>query len=114
MSREFYILKPTEVETFALDDGADVILRKNIEKVTKQPVEEGGKPDTVWECDEYQCRTKESVTVSDVVNNFDTWWTYAENYKKEEKVNDKEIAFGNRIDAIEAAIIELAEVISNG
>ena len=122
MSRESYALRPATVETFALNDGTDIILRKNIEKVTKQPEEEGGKPYTVWECDELQCRTTETVTVADVTSNFDAWWAYAENYKTEEANSDTEadtpsdagVTFGDRLDAIEAAISELAEVMSNG
>lgn len=122
MSRESYALRPATVETFALDDGTDIILRKNIEKVTKQPEEEGGKPYTVWECDELQCRTKEEVTTAEVEADFDTWWVYAENYKAEEMNADTEadtpsdagVTFGDRLDAIEAAISELAEVMSNG
>ena len=121
MSRESYASRPQEVEVFPLEKGTDIILRKNIEEVTKEP-EEGGKPYTVWECDELQCRTTETVTISDVANNFDAWWTYAENYKAEEWSTETEadtpsdagVTFGDRLDAIEAAISELAEVISNG
>lgn len=120
MSRESYASRPQEVEVFPVTKGTDIILRKNIEKVT---TEEGGKPYTVWECDELQCRTTETVTVSDVANNFDAWWTYAENYKAEEANTDAEeentpttagVTVSDRLDAIEAAISELAEVMSNG
>ena len=123
MSRESYALRPATVETFALNDGTDIILRKNIEKVTKQPEEEGGKPYTVWECDELQCRTKEEVTTAEVEADFDTWWVYAESYKAEEMNADTEkenvpaesgVTVSDRLDAIEAAINEIAEVIANG
>ena len=122
MSRESYASRPQEVEAFPVTKGTDIILRKNIEKATKEPTEEGGKPYTVWECDELQCRTTETVTVADVANNFDAWWAYAENYKAEEGSTDTEadtpsdagVTFGDRLDAIEAAISELAEVMSNG
>ena len=122
MSRESYASRPQEVEVFPLEKGTDIILRKNIEEVTKEPTEEGGKSYTVWECDELQCRTTETVTISDVANNFDAWWAYAENYKTEEANSDTEadtpsdagVTFGDRLDAIEAAISELAEVMSNG
>lgn len=123
MSRESYALRPAAVETFALDDGTDIILRKNIEKVTKQPEEEGGKPYTVWECDELQCRTTEKVSTTEVEADFDAWWAYAESYKAEEADTDEEaentpsgagITVSDRLDAIEAAISEIAEVIANG
>ncbi len=123
MSRESYALRPQAVETFTLDDGTDIILRKNIEKVTKEPTEEGGKPYTVWECDELQCRTTEAVSAEEVEAAFDTWWTYAENYKAEEAdQNTAEentpaasgVTVADRLDAIEAAISEIAEVIANG
>ncbi len=116
MSRESYASRPQEVEVFPLEKGTDIILRKNIEEVTKEP-EEGGKPYTVWECEELQCRTAETVTVVDVANNFDAWWTYAESYKAQEEENEPTasgVTVSERLDAMEAAIMEIAEVITNG
>ena len=123
MSRESYALRPQEVEVFSVTKGTDIILRKNIEKVTKEPEDEGGKPYTVWECDELQCRTTEIVSVDEVKANFDAWWAYAENYKAEEANPDEGeedtpttagVTVTDRLDAIEAAISEIAEVIANG
>ena len=123
MSRESYALRPQEVEVFSVTKGTDIILRKNIEKVTKEPEEEGGKPYTVWECDELQCRTTQTVSAEEVRDNFEAWWTYAEQYKAEEaNPNEKEentpttagVTVADRLDAIEAAISEIAEVIANG
>lgn len=123
MSRESYVQRPQEVETFLVSNGTDIILRKNIEEVTKESTEEGGEPYTVWECDELQCRTTGQVTAAEVADSFDAWWAYAENYKAEEADPDTEeeatpttagVTVGDRLDAIEAAISELAEVIANG
>ncbi len=114
MSRETYASRPQEVEVFPLEKGTDIILRKNIEEVTE---EEGGKPYTVWECEELQCRTTETVTVVDVTNNFDAWWAYAESYKAQEAENEPTasgVTVSERLDAMEAAIMEIAEVITNG
>lgn len=116
MSRESYASRPQEVEVFPLEKGTDIILRKNIEEVTREP-EEGGKPYTVWECDELQCRTTETVTVADVTSNFDAWWAYAESYKAQEAENEPTasgVTVSERLDAMEAAIMEIAEVITNG
>lgn len=123
MSRESYVLRPQEVEVFPVTKGTDIILRRNIEEVTKEPEEEGRESYTVWECEELQCRTTETVTVSDVTSSFDAWWTYAENYKTDEANPDAQeedtpttagVKVSDRLDAIEAAISELAEVITNG
>ncbi len=123
MSRESYTLRPQEVEVFPVLKGTDIILRKGIEKVTKEPTEEGGEKYTVWECDELQCRTTEAVTADEVNTDFAAWWTYAENYKAEEADADEEeedtpttagVTVSDRLDAIEAAISEIAEVIANG
>lgn len=116
MSRESYASRPQEVEVFPLEKGTDIILRKNIEEVTREP-EEGGKPYTVWECDELQCRTTQTVTVADATDNFDAWWAYAESYKAQEAENEPTasgVTVSERLDAMEAAIMEIAEVITNG
>ena len=123
MSRESYAACPNTVETFSLSKGTDIILRKDIEEVTKEPTEEGGEPYTVWECDELQCRTTQTVSAEEVRDNFEAWWAYAEQYKAEEANPDEKeentpttagVTVADRLDAIEAAISEIAEVIANG
>lgn len=123
MSRESYALRPHDVEVFPLAKGTDIILRKNVEKTTRNHTEEGGTPEVVWGCDEVQCRTPELVTAAEVKAEFDAWWNYAENYKDEEAERSEEdkspsesdgVSVNDRLDAIEAAILEIAEVNANG
>lgn len=42
MNKECYSLQPPKIEVFPIHGGTDIILRKNIKKTTKEPMEEGG------------------------------------------------------------------------
>lgn len=119
MRKECYVSQPPKVEVFQVHGGTDVILRKNIKKVVKEPMEEGGEATTVYECDEVQFRHKETVTKTEVTNNFEYWWAIGEG-STEEEASDKvaseagEPTILERLEAVESAIIELAEVMVNG
>jgi hypothetical protein len=97
--KESYLLKPPEVEVFRVHNGTDIILRRNIE-------EKKNEEETCWECEEKQIRCKGTVEKEDVENNFEHWW----NLDKKET----EPTVADRLDAIEEAIMELAEVMANG
>ena len=75
MNKECYSLQPPKIEVFPIHGGTDIILRKNIKKTTKEPMEEGGDSTIVYECDEVQIRHKGTVTKTEVNNNFEYWWT---------------------------------------
>lgn len=96
----YYESKPDELLYMPLPDGrADVWLRKNIAQA-----EQDGQ--TVWTAEEVYFRTvltKERVEVD-----FDMLFEMGEP-PKPAHVSDTE-----RLDALEAAILELAEVIANG
>ena len=73
--KETYCSIPKAVLTFPVGGKTDVILRKNIEKVTKQGNSEEETYD-VYECNEVQFRYDGSLTVKEVENDFDFWWNY--------------------------------------
>ncbi len=119
MNKECYSLQPPKIEVFPIHGGTDIILRKNIKKATKEPMEEGGESTTVYECDEVQIRHKGTVTKTEVNNNFEYWWTIGEGGTEEDAADKEAEAAGEptiieRLEAVESAIIELAEVIVNG
>ena len=74
--KEIYSFIPEEVLTFIVGEKTDVILRKNIEQVTKT---EEGQPYQVYECDEVQFRYNGILTKEEVQSNFDKWWNYDPN-----------------------------------
>ena len=68
--KETYCSIPEAVLTFPVGEKTDVILRKNIEKVTKQGNSEEESYDA-YECDEVQFRYNGTLTIEDIENNFD-------------------------------------------
>ncbi len=73
--KETYCSIPKAVLTFPVGGKTDIILRKNIEKVTKQGNSEEETYDA-YECDEVQFRYNGALTVEEVENDFDSWWNY--------------------------------------
>lgn len=71
--KEIYSSIPEEVSIFTVGEKTDVILRKNIEQVTKT---EGDDSYQVYECDEVQFRYNGVLTKEEVQSNFDKWWNY--------------------------------------
>lgn len=97
--------KPDKMLYMQLSDGsADVWLRKNIKKQTG---EQEGEPFTYYVADEVYFRTRDAK--EQIEANFEEY--FAGNLPKPPvpSVSDSE-----RISALEAAILDLAEVISNG
>ena len=55
MRRESYLSQPSKIEIYPVFSGTDVILRKNIELVEREEIQDGKKSKyKVWECDEVQ------------------------------------------------------------
>ena len=98
--------KPAAVQVFALNGATDIILRKDIasEKIT----DEEGNKQTVWHCDERQIRVAFAVTEEEVTADFDSWWDYQPPREAEP------VTASDRLDALEAAVYDLAEVVYNG
>lgn len=101
-----YNMKPDTIQYMPLPDGqADVWLRKNIEETRDE------EKNTVWEADEVYFRTsldKESIAAA-----FEAMFLNGGETKiNEETTNQPTVE--ERLDAIEAAIMEIAEVMANG
>lgn len=71
--KEIYSSIPEAVSIFTVGEKTDVILRKNIEQVTKQ---EGEESYQVYECDEVQFRYNGILTKEEIQSDFDKWWNY--------------------------------------
>lgn len=126
MSRETYLSPPQPVEVFAAKDGGtDIILRQNIEEIVK-PIEAQRDEDgnviaeeswaTVYECEERQMHHKGSVEAWQISENFTFWWELAGGSTDVEAADAAAEAAGEptileRLEALEDAILELAEVI---
>lgn len=83
MRRESYLSQPSAVEVYPVFSGTDVIMRKNIELVDKEDIQDGKKNKyKVWECEEVQFRYQGKVTQEEIEADFDYW------FKKAEEVPD--------------------------
>lgn len=83
MRRESYLSQPSAVEVYPVFSGTDVIMRKNIELVDKEDIQDGKKSKyKVWECDEVQFHYNGEVTEKEIEADFDYW------FKKAEEVPD--------------------------
>lgn len=69
---ENYTMKPSAVQTFPVDGGTDIILRRNIMETS---VDDGS---TMWECEERQFRYKGVISVEEIENDFYKWWNNAD------------------------------------
>ena len=75
MRRESYLSQPSAVETYPVFSGTDIIMRRNIELVDKEEIQDGKKNKyKVWECEEIQFHYKGTVTQEEIENNFDYWF----------------------------------------
>ena len=90
--KEIYSSIPEEVSIFTIGEKTDVILRKNIEQVTKT---EGDDSYQVYECDEVQFRYNGTLTKKEVQSNFDKWWNYDPN---------SDVSVENKLQSLEAKI----------
>lgn len=120
MRRESYLSQPQPLEIYSVLSGTDIIMRKNIELVEKEEIQDGKKSKyKVWECDEVQYRYKGNIAKDDIEKKFEYWWEIAEGKTEIEAINKeseikKEPTVADRLDALESGLAELAEVIANG
>ena len=120
MRREYYSLQPPRIELYSVFSGTDIILRKNIEQVEKEELQDGKeKKYTIWECEEIQYHYEGELKKEDVESRFNYWFAIAEGKKEidaiddQAKVDDKPSVV-ERLDALESGLAELAEVLCNG
>lgn len=79
MRRESYLSKPQPIEVYPVFSGTDAILRKNIELIEKEEIQDGKKNKyKVWECDEVQFHYKGELTQEQIEADFDYWFAKAE------------------------------------
>ena len=79
MRRESYLSQPSAVEVYPVFSGTDVIMRKNIELVDKEDIQDGKKNKyKVWECEEVQFHYQGEVTQEEIESDFDYWYAKAE------------------------------------
>ena len=75
MRRESYLSQPSAVEVYPVFSGTDVIMRKNIELVDKEDIQDGKKNKyKVWECEEVQFHYQGKVTQEEIESDFDYWY----------------------------------------
>ena len=109
METVLYSQMPEAILYMALPDGrADVWLRQNIEQITDE------NDDTQWTADEVYFRT--TLTEEEVTKGFDALFENGgptiDEETGEESADEPTVA--ERVDALEAAVLELAELILEG
>ncbi len=127
MRRESYLSPPPQAEVYKVDTGMDMILRRNISEVEKETMQDGQSEEsgtepktyTCYECEEVQYRYKGTVTKEEVEARFDYWWDIADGLSEIEAADKESETLGDptmteRIEALEGALAELAEVMING
>lgn len=89
MRRESYLSQPSAVEVYPVFSGTDVIMRKNIELVDKEDIQDGKKNKyKVWECEEVQFHYRGEVTQEEIESDFDYWYAKAEAVPDPSSVED--------------------------
>ena len=89
MRRESYLSQPSAVEVYPVFSGTDVIMRKNIELVDKEDIQDGKKNKyKVWECEEIQFHYQGEVTQEEIESDFDYWYAKAEEVPDPSSVED--------------------------
>ena len=89
MRRESYLSQPSAVEAYPVFSGTDVIMRKNIELVDKEDIQDGKKNKyKVWECEEVQFHYQGEVTQEEIESDFDYWYAKAEEVPDPSGVED--------------------------
>lgn len=110
-TKQQYATCPAEVEVYRLGEQTDVILRKTIREVEKTEERDGETVTyTVYECEERQFRYPGKLSQGEVEKDFDNWW----DWEPEAENTEDEVTEEDRIAALEAAVLELAEVITGG
>ena len=93
MRRESYLSQPSAVEVYLVFSGTDVIMRKNIELVDKEDIQDGKKNKyKVWECEEVQFHYQGKVTQEEIESDFDYWYAKAEEVPDPSSVEDLSLA----------------------
>lgn len=89
MRRESYLSQPSAVEVYPVFSGTDVIMRKNIELVDKEDIQNGKKNKyKVWECEEVQFHYRGEVTQEEIESDFDYWYAKVEEVPDPSSVED--------------------------
>lgn len=89
MRRESYLSQPSAVEIYPVFSGTDIIMRRNIELVDKEEIQDGKKEKyKVWECEEVQLHYKGTVTEQEVEKEFDYWFAKADEIPDPTKAED--------------------------
>lgn len=116
MKKESYLEKPPAIELYEVENGTDIIIRKNMELVEK---EDQDMKYQSWECEEVQYRYKGTVTQKDVEDKLEYWWAIAEGKNEIDAINDQakennEPTVVERLEALESGLAELADVMCGG
>ena len=89
MRKECYLSQPLAVEVYPVFSGTDVIMRKNIELVDKEDIQDGKKNKyKVWECDEIQFHYQGEVIQEEIESDFDYWYAKAKEIPDPSRVED--------------------------
>lgn len=89
MRRESYLSQPSAVEVYLVFSGTDVIMRKNIELVEREEIQDGKKNKyKVWECEEVQFHYQGEVTQEEIESDFDYWYAKVEEVPDPSSVED--------------------------
>ena len=109
MRRESYLEKTLDIETYPVDGGTDIIIRKNIEEVQKEEIQdEKTYRYNVWACDEIQLRYKGDITAEEVREKLDYIIGLAEGTEKEPTPKERLTALETITDDI---VLMLADII---
>lgn len=111
---EQYAAKPNAVDVFAVGSGyTDIILRKNIIEivVSSGESEQAAEETAAWQCEERQMRIPTVLTAEQIISDFDTWWDYEPTAPRLVQATP---TMSERLAAVEAAVLELGEVLANG
>lgn len=113
---EQYAVEPAAVEVFAVGTSStDLILRKNITETTTSVSsnpdnEQAAESVTIWQCEERQLRVPAVLTAEQVTADFDTLWDYDPRAKTAAQATP---TMSERLAAVEAAVLELGEVLAS-
>ena len=109
MRRESYLEKPLDIEVYPVDGGTDIIIRKNIEEVQKEEIQdEKTYRYNVWACDETQLRYKGSITEAEVREKLEYILGLAEGTEKEPTQEERIYTLEKTTDDI---VLMLADII---
>lgn len=108
--KQQYAAPPDAVEVHRVGRNTDVILRKNIEAVTR-----AGDIDTddyiVYECDEMQFRYAGALSKEEVASDFNIWWNYQPLSEQEEAAPDRIASLETQITDLQVALCEVYELL---